>query len=77
MQQITPLGTQLTVIHFATKIGNDTRIACMPNMKEFGETQYHPVCMHSDDPRAVSCPACKKTDAYKMAVGAIDRHTIK
>lgn len=58
-------------IHFISSItGLDTpdwRIACMPNMVEFHRTKYHLAYQRSDDPRAVNCPACKKTEAYRIA----------
>ena len=44
------------------------RIACMPNMTEFHQTMYHPNYQRTDDYRAVTCPACKKSEAYKEAM---------
>lgn len=40
----------------------------MPNMTEFGTTQYHPHVLRTNDPRAASCPQCKKTDHYIRAM---------
>lgn len=64
MIQITPTGQSFTIIHFVFQ-ENPERVACMPNMTEFHETMYHKNILRSNDPRAVSCPACKRTDAYK------------
>lgn len=67
MDQIDARGQSTTLIHFAFQT-NPTRLACMPNMIEFGETQYHGVHHHTNDARAVICPGCKKTDTYKRTL---------
>ena len=36
----------------------------MPSMTEFHATMYHPNYQRSNDVRAVSCPACKKTKVF-------------
>lgn len=75
MQQITVGGGFVTLIHFMSEVsaipptedGPQTlqwRIACMPNMTEFHATPYHPNYQRSNDVRAVTCPACKKTQAF-------------
>ena len=66
MSQITPSGTSFTLIHFVFQTDPE-RIACMPNMTEFHQTPHHPNYQRSNDARAVTCPGCKKTDAYKTA----------
>lgn len=64
----------VAVVHFAYPLSDDSpaehRIACMPNMKqsEFGATQYHLPHLHANDPRAATCPACKRTENYKIAM---------
>lgn len=70
MQQLLPTGVQITVIHYtyATPMGH--RIACMPNMQEFHKTKYHPCYMRSNDLRAVTCPACKRSNFYIEKQGA-------
>lgn len=71
--QIQRDGRSITLIHFAYDTGHGLsggyRIACMPNMlpSEFGETAYHPVVHHTNEYRAVTCPACKKSSAYMGA----------
>lgn len=74
MDQITPGGGTLTIIHFAYPLSDDSppqyRLACMPNMQsnEFGQTRYHGVHHHTNEPRAATCPACKRTDVFKKAL---------
>lgn len=68
VEQINQLGQPITLIHFVFQV-NPTRLACMPNMTEFGQTQYHPVVLHTNDSRAATCPACKRTNVYKTALG--------
>lgn len=61
----------ITPIHFVhigeTSSANDWRIACMPGMTEFHATAHHTNYPRSDDVRAVTCPACKKSNAYKKS----------
>jgi hypothetical protein len=70
MNQLLPSGQQITVVHFAS--GDPERIACMPNMTEFGQTMYHPSYMRSNDPRAVTCPACKRSAILQSASSTLD-----
>lgn len=78
MDVVTPSGVTVTAVHLVHEVlappvdqeGPPTmqwRIACMPNMTEFHQTAYHPNYQRSDDARAVSCPACQKTPAFKAA----------
>ena len=55
-----------SVIHYVFQ-ADPERIACMPNMTEFHSTPHHPHYQRTNEPRAVACPSCKKTDAYKSA----------
>lgn len=66
MEQIDAGGNATTLVHFVYQ-SEPERIACMPNMVEFHSTAYHKNYQRSNDPRAVSCPACRRTDAYKTA----------
>lgn len=70
-QQVQVDGTIVTLIHFCylTEPKNEERIACSPNMKELGETMYHPNCQRTNDFRAVTCPSCKRSDMYIAAMG--------
>lgn len=77
-------GRTVTVVHFFTNekyvvredqtMMRDTWrevphfIACMPNMREFGQTEYHPAYHRSNEPRAVTCPECMKTHEYARAM---------
>lgn len=74
MNQIGPTGQQTTLVHFV--YGGDTtgdwRIACMPNMTEFHATEHHPNYLRTNDPRGVSCPACKKTPACRGHVDVLN-----
>lgn len=76
MEQINAHGGTITIIHFVKEreglSENKWQIVCMPNMTEFHETMYHPNYPRSNDPRGVTCPACKKTDDYKRAMEAIN-----
>ena len=68
MDQITPAGRSVTIIHYVFQVDPE-RIACMPNMNEFHATGYHPNYQRTNEARAVTCPACKKTDLYKRVIG--------
>lgn len=71
MQQVTPSGQQITLIHFTYPLTDDSppqfRIACMPNMTEFHQTDYHLAYQRSNATAAVTCPACIRTEVYKKA----------
>lgn len=76
MDQISAGGRKITLIHFVYATdpsGGDWRIACMPNMREFHQTEYHPAYQRTNDVRAVSCPACKKSDVFKQFEGALPK----
>lgn len=89
MQQITQSGTTITLIHFVSSVLVPTsdggpsipqwRIACMPKMpeSEFGQTMYHPPHHRSDDPRAVNCLACKKTQVFTDTLQRINNAAAK
>lgn len=64
VNQITADGQSFTLIHYVFQTDPE-RVACMPNMMEFGRTKYHDVVLRSNATGAVTCPACKKTDQYK------------
>lgn len=65
MEQIGAHGQTITLIHYVYQVDPE-RIACMPNMIEFHSTPYHPNYQRTNDARAVTCPACKRTEAYKQ-----------
>lgn len=64
MEQILPSGESFTLIHYVFQIDPE-RVACMPNMTEFGKTKYHDVVLRSNATGAVTCPACRRTEHYK------------
>ncbi len=66
MEQVDAQGGSITLIHYVFQVGPE-RIACMPNMTEFGSTPYHLPVLRSNRTSAVSCPACKRTEGYKRA----------
>lgn len=72
MEQVDVHGRAITLIHFTFQPDGrgEWRIACMPNMTEFHQTPYHPAFHRSNDPRAVTCKQCHKTDAYMSAMVA-------
>lgn len=85
MNQLLPSGNSVTLIHFVSKMmvpptdsepegppSGQWRIACMPNMVEFHQTLYHPAYHRTDDPRAVTCPACMKSTAFKESKKNLD-----
>lgn len=71
MEQLNLHGQLSTLIHliYEPTTLSGWRIACMPNMTEFHSTPYHPNYQRTDFPAAVTCPACKRTDAYKQKTG--------
>lgn len=72
MDQIGADGAVRTIVHFSQVAGDRERIACMPNMAELGETMYHKAYHRSNDPRAVNCPSCKKSQAFIEAQRGLD-----
>lgn len=66
MEQVGPYGRAITLIHYVYQDAPE-RIACMPNMTEFHTTQFHQNYQRSNSTAAVTCPACMRTDAYKLA----------
>lgn len=48
------------------------KIACVPGLLELAAHRSHP-CPHlrTDDPRAITCPQCKKTVIYKERMAAL------
>lgn len=87
-EMVGPRGDVMTVVHFMCDIVTppldhegppipQLRVACMPNMVEFGLTAYHPVVHRTDDPRAANCPHCKRTEHYKRAVERLNAATAK
>lgn len=68
MSQILPSGSMITVIHFTYKVGNDYRLACMPNMTNLHVTVGgRPAYQRTNEKAAVTCPGCRKTHAYLSA----------
>lgn len=65
MEQIDAYGRSVTLIHFVYQNAPE-RIACMPNLREFHLTPFHPAYQRTNSTAATTCPACKKTDAYKV-----------
>lgn len=70
MEQINAAGETIQIVHFVFQTEPE-RVACMPAMTELHRTPYHPSYLRSNDPRGVSCPACKRTDQYKQAIDAL------
>ncbi len=64
MEQIDAQGRSTLLIHYVFQVDPE-RIACMPNMTEFHLTPYHLNVLRSNQKPAVTCPACKKTEAFK------------
>jgi hypothetical protein len=51
---------------------NRWRIACMPNMTEFGATIQRANYQMTNEVRAVTCEACKRTSAFKTWKDMLD-----
>lgn len=68
MDQITATGERITIIHLTfwkeEKGKGDWYIACMPGMTTLHKTNHQENHQRSNDARAVSCPACKRTSIY-------------
>ena len=66
--QILSNGQLLTTIHFVywddNFQGGSWRLACIPNVTEFHKTQHHENYQRTNDTRATTCPACKRTVIY-------------
>lgn len=79
--QTLPDGTQIVIVHynhFVGGLGNGWHIACMPNMKEMHTNDaLHPTFIRSNDKRAVTCPACKKSTVYNTSPGDINQPLTK
>ena len=72
-EMLLPDGRKLTLVHFTYRAGSGANdrwvIACTPNADALhGVVGHHLPWHRSDDPRAVTCPGCKWTDAYKGAL---------
>ena len=80
MDQVSATGRTITLVHFVSEVippldntehkeslVTQWRISCMPNMIEFHATSYHPNYQRTDDVRAVSCPQCMKSLAFRQA----------
>lgn len=77
---ITTLGGN-TVIHLTylpngldEGPGHGYRIACMEGVTDFRTQAHHPNYLRSDDPRAVTCQACKGTAVFK-ATAKLQRYS--
>lgn len=57
----------ITLVHYVFQEGPE-RIACVPNLleTEMGSTMYHLPYHRTNEYRAVTCPACKRSDVYKQ-----------
>ena len=83
MDQVTAAGGLITIVHFMFESVlpppeqegppvSQWRIACMPNMTEFHQTPYHPNYQRANDVRAVTCPACRKTQVFRQEQQRLD-----
>ncbi len=88
MDQVSSTGNLSTLVHFFTRevvtirekqtmmrnsVGEtDWHIPCMPNMTEFHSTMHHGNVLRTSEPRAVTCPMCKKTLEHQRAMDHIN-----
>ena len=80
-QSFLPDGRVQTTIHVVHPVGEadsesvtGSRVrwamACTPNLIQLHASRGRPVpYVRSDDPRAVTCPACQETEVFKQAAG--------
>ncbi len=71
----TPEGTVPTSQGPIRMGGAVGRIACAPRQKKVGavtEKGETSLVVHSDDPRAVTCPECQEKEEYKAAMRQYD-----
>lgn len=68
MDQVDQFGRSTTLVHYVFRVDPE-RIACMPNMTEFHATPYHTNYQRSNSTGAITCPACKTTEVFKLAKG--------
>ena len=66
MDQVGAYGHTITLVHYVYRVEPE-RIACMPSMTEFHATPYHTHYTRTNATKAVTCPACKKTQEFLRA----------
>lgn len=65
---LSTLGGDYTIhLAFKEEGTGQWRIACMPTVTNFATNAYFPNYLRSDEPAAVTCAECKKTEAYREA----------
>ena len=71
---ILPSGDEIVLIHYLDAYG--TRgIPCMPGLTTFSSCpERHIPHIRSEEPRAVNCPMCMKSNAYQRAMGVAIKH---
>lgn len=60
VDHITQTGQTIILIHLM----HGGRVACMSGLTEMHETTGHPTIQRTDDPRAVTCPMCKRSSVF-------------
>ena len=48
------------------------RIACMPHTTDMVMAPHHQLYNRTEEPRAVTCVMCKKTQVFKSALNLVD-----
>lgn len=62
------LGGDYTIhLAFKEEGSGQWRIACMPTVTNLATNAFFPNYLRSNEPAAVSCAECKKTEAYTEA----------
>ena len=86
-EALLPDGSRVTLIHFVYRLprgpfggtavadaagGQRWSVACVPNLLELHAANMRPTpWQRTDDPRAVTCPECKKSEAYRLALAQV------
>lgn len=60
-------GSEVVLVHLLfTPAFGDSRISCLPGLKDFSSGKYRQMPhLRTDDVRSVTCPVCKRTDDFK------------
>ena len=64
-EQLDADGRRGIAVHYAYRDGGRERVACMPDASSLSNPE-RPVVQRSDDPRAVTCFACRKTNVFRQ-----------
>lgn len=73
-------GSVIIPIHFTIMDGTVEHIACAPRLRHLHSHNNKPAWQRTTDARVVTCPVCKETEEFKVAVAEstpLPRQTFK